>query len=75
MSLYPLSTILNETILRNTTAPEYDELFCFIGTMGRNQLPDYCAFAHSKKRDISVELCKKGITLAMSEKTFAKQGL
>lgn len=43
-----------------------------LGRWEGNQLPDYCAFAHSKKRDISVELCKKGITLSMSEKDFCQ---
>lgn len=43
-----------------------------LGQWEGNQLPDNCAFAHSKNRDISVELCKKGITLSMSEKGFCQ---
>jgi hypothetical protein len=33
-------------------------------------MPDYCAFAHSKKRDISASFYRNAIGLTMSEKNF-----
>ncbi|MBB6003174.1 hypothetical protein [Arcicella rosea] len=41
-----------------------------LGRWEGNIMPDYCAFAHSKKRNISAGLCKDGIELSMSEKDF-----